>query len=202
MLWYRRYRPSGAPPPLATVFCEAGRVVSGPYYAVSVSAAAAAAAAVQADPRASFTLAEAGLPGACGDTDPEVRGQHSTEPAQHSMYLHTARTTAALARSPAHQCLPYFAHGVQCSPLATMNLAVNWIVWASTCNQGPPEVTAVVCPALPCPAHTQDPTCAKVTLLGRLRPVPAGAAQLAARAALFSRHPAMASWPAGHQFKM
>lgn len=47
----------------------------------------------------------------------------------------------------------------------------------------------------------QDPTCAKLTILGQLKRVPQdGVAE--AEGLLFSRHPAMRSWPVGHAFHM
>jgi len=45
----------------------------------------------------------------------------------------------------------------------------------------------------------QDPTCAKVSITGRMRPVPEDDWPLAERI-LFSRHPKMRSWPADHGF--
>lgn len=51
------------------------------------------------------------------------------------------------------------------------------------------------------PTHLQDPTCAKLTLYGELRQVPPEAQQ-EARELLFSRHPAMADWPADHGFHL
>ena len=47
----------------------------------------------------------------------------------------------------------------------------------------------------------QDPTCAKVSLSGKLLHVPAEGQQAAARA-MFSRHPAMRGWPASHKFAL
>lgn len=51
-----------------------------------------------------------------------------------------------------------------------------------------------------CATDPEDPTCAKLTLSGRMRPVPDDRLPHA-RAALFTRHPQMASWPAGHHFE-
>ncbi|KAF8057740.1 RNA pseudouridine synthase 2 [Scenedesmus sp. PABB004] len=48
----------------------------------------------------------------------------------------------------------------------------------------------------------EDPTCAKIAVLGRMARVPGGADADAAAAALFSRHPAMRGWPADHGFTM
>jgi len=45
----------------------------------------------------------------------------------------------------------------------------------------------------------EDPTCAKATFLGTVAAVPEPDLDLS-RQALFSRHPAMASWPEGHGF--
>lgn len=47
----------------------------------------------------------------------------------------------------------------------------------------------------------QDPTCAKVSLTGKLLRVPAEHIPAAARA-MFSRHPAMRGWPASHRFAL
>ena len=47
----------------------------------------------------------------------------------------------------------------------------------------------------------QDPTCAKVSLTGKLLRVPAEAADEAART-MFSRHPEMRGWPASHKFAL
>lgn len=46
----------------------------------------------------------------------------------------------------------------------------------------------------------QDPVCAKATFLGTMRPVPERDQDLA-QAAMFSRHPAMEHWPAGHRWQ-
>ena len=46
----------------------------------------------------------------------------------------------------------------------------------------------------------EDPTCARITLTGHVRVVNGTDTQLA-RDALFSRHPAMARWPAEHHFE-
>ncbi|EFJ52334.1 hypothetical protein VOLCADRAFT_55820, partial [Volvox carteri f. nagariensis] len=46
----------------------------------------------------------------------------------------------------------------------------------------------------------EDPACARATLLGRMQPVAAEDRE-EAQAALFSRHPRMADWPADHHFK-
>ena len=45
----------------------------------------------------------------------------------------------------------------------------------------------------------QDPTCAKVSITGRMLPVPAAELPLAEQM-LFSRHPVMRTWPADHGF--
>jgi hypothetical protein len=50
-------------------------------------------------------------------------------------------------------------------------------------------------------ARLQDPTCAKVTLVGRAVPVPAGPQRDAALRALYARHPQMQDWPTGHHFQ-
>lgn len=47
----------------------------------------------------------------------------------------------------------------------------------------------------------QDPTCAKLTISGFLGPVPEEEVP-SAEEIMFSRHPAMAKWPAGHQFQL
>ena len=47
----------------------------------------------------------------------------------------------------------------------------------------------------------EDPACARATLLGSLAPVPE-AQRDTAQAAMFSRHPQMADWPAGHGFEL
>lgn len=47
----------------------------------------------------------------------------------------------------------------------------------------------------------EDPTCAKLSLSGSLERVPAGQVEEAERL-LFSRHPDMRGWPAGHAFHM
>lgn len=46
----------------------------------------------------------------------------------------------------------------------------------------------------------EDPACARATLLGEMRAVPQDQLHVA-QEAVFSRHPAMASWPAGHNFQ-
>ncbi|PNW77530.1 hypothetical protein CHLRE_10g440700v5 [Chlamydomonas reinhardtii] len=52
----------------------------------------------------------------------------------------------------------------------------------------------------PCGAlDPEDPACARATFVGRVLPVPEQDRSLA-QAAMFSRHPAMADWPTGHQF--
>lgn len=51
------------------------------------------------------------------------------------------------------------------------------------------------------PHALQDPTCAKISISGRLTPVKKG--QLAeAEDLLFTRHPAMRDWPADHGFRV
>jgi hypothetical protein len=54
--------------------------------------------------------------------------------------------------------------------------------------------------ALPsgCAADPQDPTCAKLSLHGKITPA---ADQAAARRALFAAHPEMAAWPTNHGFR-
>ena len=47
----------------------------------------------------------------------------------------------------------------------------------------------------------QDPTCAKLTILGQLQRVPEEGVK-EAEDLLFSRHPAMRGWPSGHAFHM
>ena len=47
----------------------------------------------------------------------------------------------------------------------------------------------------------EDPNCAKLSVTGSLEPVPAEDAPLAQQL-LFSRHPAMRHWPAGHGFRV
>jgi len=47
----------------------------------------------------------------------------------------------------------------------------------------------------------QDPTCAKVTFMGKFVPVDAKDDKLA-RAAMFDRHPRMAKYPEDHHFSM
>ena len=46
----------------------------------------------------------------------------------------------------------------------------------------------------------QEPTCAKITLMGRVVQVRARAEEEFAKRALFSKHPAMERWPSGHMF--
>ena len=46
----------------------------------------------------------------------------------------------------------------------------------------------------------EDPTCGRITLSGRLRPLESPAEISTAKAALFARHPVMASWPGTHAF--
>ena len=48
-------------------------------------------------------------------------------------------------------------------------------------------------------ADPEDPTCAKLSVSGKLEPVEEDALQ-EAESLLFSRHEAMRSWPTGHQF--
>ena len=45
----------------------------------------------------------------------------------------------------------------------------------------------------------QDPTCAKVSITGRMLPVPSSELPLAEQM-LFSRHPVMRTWPDDHSF--
>lgn len=47
----------------------------------------------------------------------------------------------------------------------------------------------------------EDPACARATLLGRMARVPEEGVG-AAREAMFSRHPSMASWPESHSFTL
>ena len=47
----------------------------------------------------------------------------------------------------------------------------------------------------------QDPTCAKLSISGEMRKVPSEQLE-EAQELLFSRHPAMKDWPAGHNFEM
>ena len=47
----------------------------------------------------------------------------------------------------------------------------------------------------------QDPTCAKVSISGRMAEVPEGDINKA-RELLFSRHPQMEGWPKGHNFRI
>jgi hypothetical protein len=49
--------------------------------------------------------------------------------------------------------------------------------------------------------RTQEPTCARIIVLGSMLPVAPGDAALA-RAAVFARHPAAAAWPADHGFAL
>ena len=49
---------------------------------------------------------------------------------------------------------------------------------------------------------TQDPPCARVSLLGRMLPVPDGPGKDMAYAAFIAKHPAAAKWPLGHQFAL
>lgn len=70
-----------------------------------------------------------------------------------------------------------------------------------------PNATLTLCEAqLPdgCEGvDTEDPTCAKLSITGELAPVRGGAgAEAKAQALLFARHPQMADWPAGHEFRV
>lgn len=47
----------------------------------------------------------------------------------------------------------------------------------------------------------EDPTCAKLSITGRLELVPEAGIE-EARQLLFARHPQMADWPAGHSFRI
>ncbi|PSC73110.1 CREG1 [Micractinium conductrix] len=47
----------------------------------------------------------------------------------------------------------------------------------------------------------EDPTCAKLSISGRLEPVPEEGQQ-EAQALLFPRHPHMRDWPSGHAFRV
>mmetsp|Transcript_8710 Transcript_8710/g.32131 ORF Transcript_8710/g.32131 Transcript_8710/m.32131 type:complete len:165 (+) Transcript_8710:285-779(+) len=51
-----------------------------------------------------------------------------------------------------------------------------------------------------CSTDPEDPTCAKLTLTGQMVLV-GETEQEDAQAALFSRHPEMRTWPAGHDFQ-
>lgn len=54
--------------------------------------------------------------------------------------------------------------------------------------------------AQPCvPTTLQEPTCARITMLGRMLPVEAADKSLAQQV-LFAEHPAMKGWPADHGF--
>ena len=46
----------------------------------------------------------------------------------------------------------------------------------------------------------QEPPCARITLMGQIVPVRSKVEQVYAKEALFSKHPAMERWPAGHKF--
>lgn len=69
-----------------------------------------------------------------------------------------------------------------------------------------PDCALVVAEAQLRPAHCggtdpEDPTCAKIEVRGRMLPVPAtGPDARAAAEALFTRHPAMKTWPKDHGF--
>jgi hypothetical protein len=69
----------------------------------------------------------------------------------------------------------------------------------------PAEPLPTTCRGVPkqwaAPTRPQDPTCTRASLLGRVLPL-GGADEELARTALFSRHPAMQGWPAGHQFAL
>jgi hypothetical protein len=47
----------------------------------------------------------------------------------------------------------------------------------------------------------QEPTCARITVLGRMLSLEATDAAMAQRV-LFDKHPAMKTWPADHGFSM
>jgi len=132
-----------------------------------------------------FSVSEAQrLPGGCGSTDPEVRPQRGcctpSEPRQPP--LRAAAPGGPRAPPP---CSPPPA-GAPPPP-----------------NPGPrrPELPPrpPPPPRLVCPVVLQDPTCAKVTLLGRMAPIPNSQLGEAQRM-LFERHPAMEAWPADHRF--
>jgi len=53
-------------------------------------------------------------------------------------------------------------------------------------------------PAAAACKEPENPTCARLTLMGSWELVSAPAAKAAAKKALFSKHPQMASWPGGH----
>lgn len=68
-----------------------------------------------------------------------------------------------------------------------------------------PAATLTACEAQLLPggcaqADPEDPNCAKVSLTGPVQPVRPQGEVDAAREMLFERHPAMASWPGGHDF--
>ncbi|ETW09232.1 hypothetical protein, variant [Aphanomyces invadans] len=52
-----------------------------------------------------------------------------------------------------------------------------------------------------CIMDAQDPTCWKATISGKLLPVEGDAAKRAALQVLYSKHPQMSWWPAGHGFQ-
>lgn len=58
------------------------------------------------------------------------------------------------------------------------------------------------CEQTPLHLLPQDPTCAKISVLGSMQAVSDGQDVEAAAAALFSRHPAMQKWPQDHGFKL
>lgn len=47
----------------------------------------------------------------------------------------------------------------------------------------------------------EDPTCAKISVVGHMQRVPTGEEMEMAREAMFSRHPEMADWPTDHSFQ-
>jgi hypothetical protein len=48
----------------------------------------------------------------------------------------------------------------------------------------------------------QEPTCARITLMGRVVPLRSREEQELAKLALFSKHPAMERWPSNHVFNL
>lgn len=71
---------------------------------------------------------------------------------------------------------------------------------ASDLAAEPRATLALAEAALPsgCASDAQDPTCAKLSLHGKIAPA---ANQAAARRALFAAHPEMARWPVSHGFR-
>lgn len=87
-----------------------------------------------------------------------------------------------------------------------VTLSLAEIQIPESCQGTDPEVAANALTAgdastLELLVYTQDPTCAKVSLSGVMSPVPEDRLEEAERM-LFSRHPAMKSWPVGHHFTL